>query len=72
MLVYRRIFIILSFGQKRIFADISVKNAEISSKLLEISDIICYNTKYKYKVSVTMSGTESDQSAESAEITAQP
>ena len=28
-------------------------------------------TKYKYKVSVTMSGTESDQSAESAEITAQ-
>ncbi|MBE6748318.1 MAG: hypothetical protein E7557_03705 [Ruminococcaceae bacterium] len=29
------------------------------------------NTKYKYKVSVTMGGTESDQSAESAEITAQ-
>ena len=28
------------------------------------------NTKYKYKVTVTMSGTESDQSAESAEITA--
>ena len=28
------------------------------------------NTKYKYKVSVTMNGTESDQSAESAEITA--
>ena len=29
------------------------------------------NTRYKYKVSVTMGGTESDQSAESAEITAQ-
>jgi len=29
------------------------------------------NSKYKYKVSVTMNGTESDQSAESAEITAQ-
>ncbi len=29
------------------------------------------NTKYKYKVSVTMGGTESDKSAESAEITAQ-
>ncbi len=29
------------------------------------------NTKYKYKVSVTMNGTESDQSAESAEISAQ-
>lgn len=28
------------------------------------------NTKYKYKVTVTMGGTESDQSAESAEITA--
>ena len=28
------------------------------------------NTKYKYKVSVTMNGTESDQSQESAEITA--
>ena len=29
------------------------------------------NTKYKYKVTVTMGGTESDQSTESAEITAQ-
>lgn len=28
------------------------------------------NTKYKYKVTVTMNGTESDQSQESAEITA--
>lgn len=37
-------FIILSFGQKRIFADISVKNTEISSKPLEISVEIWYNT----------------------------
>ena len=44
MLVYRRIFIILSFGQKRVFADISVKNTEISSKPLEISVEIWYNT----------------------------
>lgn len=37
-------FIILSFGQKQIFADISVKNTEISSKPLEISVEIWYNT----------------------------
>ena len=37
-------FIILSLGQKRIFADISVKNTEISSKPLEISVEIWYNT----------------------------
>ncbi len=36
-----------------------------------IDSSVTNGTKYKYKVSVTMNGTESDQSAESSEITAQ-
>ncbi|MBR6551411.1 MAG: hypothetical protein IKT89_01090, partial [Clostridia bacterium] len=36
-----------------------------------IDSSVTNGTKYKYKVSVTMGGTESDQSAESTEITAQ-